>query len=66
MLPAALGGLRGPFCLRLASAFNHRPEGFNRRHYIFRISKKQGKFPVFGKRQEKTTFFSVHQVFFCP
>jgi hypothetical protein len=30
MLPAALDGLRGPFRLRLASAFNHRPEDFNR------------------------------------
>ena len=27
MLPAALGGLRGPLCLRLASACNHRPGG---------------------------------------
>ena len=26
MLPGALAGLRGSFCLRLASTFNHRPE----------------------------------------
>ena len=34
MLPAALDGLRGPFCLQLASACNHRPEGFNRAYYM--------------------------------
>ena len=31
--PRSLNGLRGPFCLRLASAFNHRPEEIDRCHY---------------------------------
>ena len=69
MLPAALGGLRGPLCLRLASVFNHRPEGFNRRHYIAPMSKTQGFFPFLTKRTN-----NVHQIleiygfpyFFCP
>ena len=29
MLPGTLAGLRGPFCLRLASACNHRPASTN-------------------------------------
>ena len=33
MLTGALAGLRGPLCLRLASACNHRPEESNRAHY---------------------------------
>ena len=41
MLPAALGGLRGPLCLRLASAFNHRPEEFDLAHYIPGKTKRQ-------------------------
>ena len=31
MLTGTLSGLRGPFCPRLASAFNHRPEEFEPR-----------------------------------
>ena len=41
MLPAALDGLRGPLCLRLASACNHRPEGINLRHYKTPGTKRQ-------------------------
>ena len=47
MLPAALDGLRGPLCLRLASACNHRPRGINRRYYMLTSRKRQVLFAFF-------------------
>ena len=47
MLPAALGGLRGPFRLQLASACNHRPEEFNRAYHRTESRNCQAFFAIF-------------------
>jgi hypothetical protein len=52
-----LDGLRGPFCLRLASAFNHRPEDFNQAHYNPVQSKTQVIFYCIQRKQRKDERF---------
>ena len=44
MLTGALAGLRGPLCLRLASAFNHRLEWNNHAYYRRMNAKTQEVF----------------------
>jgi len=49
MLPGALAGLRGSFCLRLASTFNHRPDMIILHHYKREEEKKQALLESFSQ-----------------
>ena len=66
MLPAALGGLRGPFCLRLASAFNHRPEGLTGDIISDKVLKRK-KYLCFRQKNTKNAPCSpFNPAFFQP